>query len=79
MVVRNGDRRGARAWERDAKPRTAPMVRRREGEAVRGCPAGGATGRRALRGYVGRTETPPQNSQRVLLAKRRTAVASRHG
>ena len=39
----------------------------------RGCAAGGATGRRALRGYEGRTETPPQNSQRVLLAKPRTA------
>ena len=27
----------------------------------------------------GRTETPPQHSQRVLLAKPRTAAASRHG
>lgn len=45
----------------------------------RGCAAGGATGRRALRGYEGRTETPPQNSQRVLLAKRRTAAVSHRG
>ncbi len=36
-------------------------------------------GRRALRGYGGRTETPPQNTQRVLLGKPRTAVANRHG
>ncbi len=72
-------RRGAQGGALDAKPRTAPMARRREGERSRGCAAGGATGRRALRGYVGRTETPPQNSQRVLLAKPRTAVASRHG
>ena len=41
--------------------------------------AGGATGRRALRGYEGRTETPPQNSQRVLLAKPRTAAVSHRG
>ena len=43
----------------------------------RGRAAGGATGRRALRGYEGRTETPLQNSQRVLLARPRTAAASR--
>ena len=46
---------------------------------VRGRAAGGATGRRALRGYEGRTETPLQNSQRVLLAKPSTAAVSRHG
>ena len=68
------------------------------GERSRGSAAGGTTGRRALRGPGapaggrGRTETPLQNSQRVLLAKPRTAavshrrrcgaaarVASRHG
>ena len=37
------------------------------------------TGRRALRGYEGRTETPLQNSQRVLLAKLRTAAVSPRG
>ena len=46
------------------------------GERSRGRAAGGANGRRALRGYEGRTETPPQNSQRVLLAKPRTAAVS---
>ena len=46
-------------------------------EARRQAAAGGATGRRALRGYEGLTETPPQNSQRVLLAKRRTALMAR--
>ena len=45
----------------------------------RGRAAGGATGRRALRGYEGRTETPLQNSQRVLLAKPRTAAVSHRG
>ena len=53
----------------------------REGrvERSRGRAAGGANGRRALRGYEGRTETPPQNSQRVLLAKPRTAAVSHRG
>ncbi len=46
-------------------------------ERSRGRAAGGATGRRALRGYEGRTETPLQNSQRVLLAKPRTAPVAR--
>ena len=46
---------------------------------TRGRAAGGATGRRALRGYEGRTETPLQNSQRVLLAKPRTAAVSHRG
>ena len=48
--------------------------RRRAIGAVRGLAsralawAPGVPGRRALRGYRGRTETPQQNSQRVLLA-----------
>ena len=53
--------------------------RGRVGGRARGRDAGGATGRRALRGYEGRTETPLQNSQRVLLAKPRTAAVSYRG
>ena len=48
------------------------------GSVPRPC-RGWGTGRRALRGYEGRTETPLQNSQRVLLAKPSTAAVSRHG
>ena len=50
----------------------------RNGSVPRPC-RGWGTGRRALRGYEGRTETPLQNSQRVLLAKPSTAAVSRHG
>ncbi len=48
------------------------------GSVPRPC-RGWGTGRRALRGYEGRTETPLQNSQRVLLPKPSTAAMSRHG
>ena len=55
-----------------------PRAGGEEGAVPRPC-RGWATGRRALRGYEGRTETPPQNSQRVLLAKPRTAAVSHRG
>ena len=74
-------------WRRGrAKTRARAGVRgRKRGawaareERSRGRDAGGATGRRALRGYEGRTETPLQNSQRVLLAKPRPAAVSHRG
>ncbi len=64
-------------------PVAARHSRRRAIGAVRGLAsralawAPGVTGRRALRGYRGRTETPQQNSQRVLLAITHGALPGR--
>ena len=69
-----GRKRGAWAARGSGAARGSEGARGGEGERERGRAAGGATGRRALRGYRGRTETPLQNSQRVLLAKPRTAA-----
>ncbi len=51
----------------------------RWGKGARGDAAGGWTGRRALRGYWGRTETPPAKLSACATCHGAAAVASRHG
>ncbi len=50
----------------------------RWGKGARGDAAGGWTGRRALRGYGGRTETPPAKLSACATCHGAAAVASRH-